>query len=55
MNIVEELEKEQLKEGVPELRPGDTVRVHARVVEGTRERVQVFDDVGERAGESRDN
>jgi large subunit ribosomal protein L19 len=43
MNIVEELENEQLKEGVPELRPGDTVRVHAKVVEGTRERVQVFE------------
>ncbi|MBO0703039.1 MAG: 50S ribosomal protein L19, partial [Candidatus Dormibacteraeota bacterium] len=43
MNIVEELENEQLKENVPELRPGDTVRVHARVVEGTRERVQVFE------------
>ncbi|MGH7920694.1 MAG: 50S ribosomal protein L19, partial [Candidatus Dormibacteraceae bacterium] len=43
MNIVDELEKEQLKENVPELRPGDTVRVHAKVVEGTRERVQVFE------------
>jgi large subunit ribosomal protein L19 len=43
MNIVEELENEQLKENVPELRPGDTVRVHAKVVEGTRERVQVFE------------
>ncbi len=43
MNIVQELENEQLKEGVPELRPGDTVRVHAKVVEGTRERVQVFE------------
>ncbi len=43
MNIVEELENEQLKEDVPELRPGDTVRVHAKVVEGTRERVQVFE------------
>jgi len=43
MNIVEELENEQLKESVPELRPGDTVRVHAKVVEGTRERVQVFE------------
>lgn len=43
MNIVQELESEQLKEDVPELRPGDTVRVHAKVVEGTRERVQVFE------------
>ena len=43
MNPIEELEKEQLKELVPELRPGDTVKVHARVVEGTRERIQVFE------------
>jgi large subunit ribosomal protein L19 len=43
MNVIEQLEKEQQKEAVPELRPGDTVRVHAKVVEGTRERVQVFE------------
>ena len=43
MNVVLELEKEQLKESVPELRAGDTVKVHAKVVEGTRERIQVFE------------
>lgn len=43
MNVIEQLEKEQQKEAVPELRPGDTVRVHAKVVEGTRERIQVFE------------
>ncbi len=43
MNVIDQLEKEQQKETIPELRPGDTVRVHARVVEGTRERVQVFE------------
>jgi large subunit ribosomal protein L19 len=43
MNLIHELEREQMKKGVPELRPGDTVRVHAKVVEGTRERVQVFE------------
>lgn len=43
MNVIEQLEREQQKEAVPELRPGDTVRVHAKVVEGTRERVQVFE------------
>ena len=43
MNVIDQLEKEQQKESVPELRPGDTVRVHAKVVEGTRERVQVFE------------
>jgi large subunit ribosomal protein L19 len=43
MNIIDQLEREQQKEEVPELRPGDTVRVHAKVVEGTRERIQVFE------------
>jgi large subunit ribosomal protein L19 len=43
MNLVESLEKDvKATADVPELRPGDTVRVHARIVEGTRERVQVF-------------
>lgn len=44
MNLIETLEKEQLKE-VPEFGPGDTVRVHVRVVEGERERIQVFEGV----------
>jgi large subunit ribosomal protein L19 len=43
MNVIEQLEKEQQKEQVPELRAGDTVKVHAKVVEGTRERIQVFE------------
>jgi large subunit ribosomal protein L19 len=43
MNIIDQLEREQQKEEVPELRPGDTIRVHAKVVEGTRERIQVFE------------
>jgi large subunit ribosomal protein L19 len=43
MNLIHELEREQMKKGVPALRPGDTVRVHVKVVEGTRERVQVFE------------
>ena len=45
MNVVQELEQEQLREGIPELRAGDTVKVHAKVVEGTRERIQVFEGV----------
>lgn len=45
MNIIEILEKEQLKENVPQFVPGDTVRVHAKIVEGTRERIQVFEGV----------
>ena len=43
MNVIQQLEKEQQKEKVPALRAGDTVRVHAKVVEGTRERIQVFE------------
>ena len=43
MNVIDQLEQEQQKESVPELRPGDTVKVHAKVVEGTRERIQVFE------------
>lgn len=45
MNIIEILEKEQLKKDVPQFAPGDTVRVHAKIVEGTRERIQVFEGV----------
>ena len=45
MNIIEILEKEQLRSDIPAFVPGDTVRVHARIVEGTRERIQVFEGV----------
>ena len=43
MNVIQQLEKEQQKAKVPALRAGDTVKVHAKVVEGTRERIQVFE------------
>jgi len=45
MNIVEAIEKDYLKPDVPKLRSGDTVRVHVKVVEGTRELIQVFEGV----------
>ncbi len=45
MNIIEVLEQEQLKSDIPNFRPGDTVKVHVKVVEGTRERIQVFEGV----------
>lgn len=45
MNIIEALEKEQLRADVPKFGPGDTVKVHAKIVEGTRERIQVFEGV----------
>ena len=45
MNIVEAVEKGYMKDDVPRLRSGDTVRVHVKVVEGNRERIQVFEGV----------
>jgi large subunit ribosomal protein L19 len=39
------MEKEQMKSEIPAFRPGDTVKVHVKVVEGTRERIQVFEGV----------
>ena len=43
MNIINVLEQEQLRTDIPEFRAGDTVRVHVKVVEGTRERIQLFE------------
>jgi len=50
MNIVEKISKDQINkvvEGrpVPEFGPGDTLKVHVKVIEGTRERVQIFEGV----------
>lgn len=45
MNIISVLEQEQLRNDIPAFRPGDTVKVHVKVVEGNRERVQVFEGV----------
>ena len=45
MNIIEALEKEQLRDNVSKFGPGDTVKVHAKIVEGTRERIQIFEGV----------
>ena len=45
MNIIEILEKEQLRKDIPQFGPGDTVKVHAKIVEGNRERIQVFEGV----------
>ena len=42
MQITDVVEREQLRDDLPDFRPGDTVKVHVRVVEGTRERIQVF-------------
>ena len=45
MNHLQFLEKEQLRTDIPQFSPGDTVRVHVKVVEGNRERVQIFEGV----------
>ena len=45
MNTIEEIEAAQLRDDIPDFGPGDTVRVHVRVIEGSRERVQVFEGV----------
>jgi large subunit ribosomal protein L19 len=42
---IAEIEKAQLRSDVPDFRPGDTLRVHVKVTEGTRSRVQVFQGV----------
>ena len=42
MNLIDVIEREQLRTDVPEFNPGDTVRVHVKVVEGDKERIQVF-------------
>ena len=43
--LIDEITQEQLRSDIPDFRPGDTVRVHAKVVEGDRERIQLFDGV----------
>jgi large subunit ribosomal protein L19 len=45
VNVIDLLKREQEKPEVPILRSGDTVRVHVKVVEGTRERIQVFEGI----------
>jgi large subunit ribosomal protein L19 len=43
--ILNAIEKAQLKQGIPSFRVGDTIKVHAKVVEGDKERIQVFEGV----------
>jgi len=44
-NLIQDITKAQLRSDIPEFRSGDTVRVHAKVVEGSRERIQLFEGV----------
>lgn len=45
MDIIKSIESEQLKSDIPEFRPGDTVKVHAKIKEGQRERIQIFEGI----------
>jgi len=45
MDIIEMLEKEQMRGDVPDFKPGDTVKVYVKIVEGQKERIQVFEGV----------
>ena len=45
MDFISMIEEEQMKKDLPAFRPGDTVRVHVRIIEGTRERIQAFEGV----------
>jgi large subunit ribosomal protein L19 len=57
MNLTDLVEKSQLRDDIPDFAPGDTVAVHVKVVEGNRQRIQIFQGVviamrGSGAGES---
>jgi len=56
MNPIDRIEAEQLRKEVPPFKPGDTVRVHVRVVEGDKERIQVFEGtvIGRKGGANRE-
>ncbi|NNN11322.1 MAG: 50S ribosomal protein L19 [Acidimicrobiaceae bacterium] len=45
MNPTDIIDRDSFREGIPEFAPGDTLKVHVRVVEGNRERVQIFQGV----------
>ena len=45
MNTLDALDADSLRDDIPDFRPGDTVKVHVRVVEGSRSRIQVFQGV----------
>ncbi len=45
MNIIDTIEREQMRSDIPDFEPGDTVKVHVKVVEGGKERIQVFEGI----------
>jgi large subunit ribosomal protein L19 len=53
MDIIRAIEQQQIKNDIPDFKPGDNVKVHYRITEGNRERIQVFQgDVIARQGHS---
>ena len=45
MNVIDRMEKEHMRADIPHFRPGDTVRVHVKIKEGDKERIQVFQGI----------
>ena len=45
MTVIDAIEREQLRSDIPRFKPGDTVRVHVKIVEGDKERIQAFEGV----------
>ncbi|QAY65581.1 50S ribosomal protein L19 [Paenibacillus protaetiae] len=45
MNLVQAITQEQLRSDIPNFRPGDTLKVYVKVIEGSRERIQLFEGV----------
>ena len=45
MNLLDTVEKQQLRTDIPEFKPGDTVKVHVKIKEGDKERIQVFEGI----------
>ena len=45
LSIIENIERQQLREGIPQFKAGDTVKVHFKVIEGSRHRIQVFQGI----------
>ncbi|MBW2000820.1 MAG: 50S ribosomal protein L19, partial [Deltaproteobacteria bacterium] len=45
MDVIENLEKEHMRLDIPQFRPGDTIKVHAKIREGDKERIQIFQGV----------
>ena len=55
MNVIEMIEKEQMRGDIPGFKTGDTVKVHVRIIEGQKQRIQAFEGVviRKRRGNSR--